>query len=905
MTELVKYEEAKRLLAEAVAVDEVKSIRDKAEAMRAYAKQAKDRDMEIAAAQIRFRAERRLGELIIAQKETVGLNRGGGTGANQYRAADSAPEQAAERPPTLEQAGIDRKLSSRAQRMAAIEPERFEALLERHREEVLDGNNKVSVDLMRTSAEQEGRERRRQLARELSDATAELPSGRRFPVIYADPPWHRKQGVTGRSYENHYSTMSWAEICALPIKDAVLPDAWLFLWIPRAHMFALHAIEVEAQTRDGEIIPVLVDMPLAYAVAKSWGFDAYSSAFVWTKTDDEHPADHGGGVVIFDQDEILLLFKRGRGLPKPATDEKFGSNHRERSKPLGHSRKPEHYRKMIATMSGGVPVLELFARVDADHPLPEGWEAFGNQAGGGDVSTAPADSESIPAVTTSEIADSTTADTDIIPVSDESHANAGDEASAGQTCEADVEPVSRLAAGRTADDVPATSPAAKDSVDEFTALRAISSYAYQGRQAIVAAVGEEYIKRGYAYLVGGATDYQLTEAGWARLNELKAAQEVESASNNVSRETADIIADLRIVCEALDVVESGNDLPIDVLVERLRTEELITGKGKLKLTKLGRERREQWRMEIERYDRLMALPSDVATLVDCYRASLARLHTHVLASDDAGVDEELETLALLQERANGNTISGVALEDSPAERLRAETAAAVGQEPTWCQRGVFIVDIDGTPYIVTHDEDSDFAAHAVDPTKGCISETGYRSFGGAGSFGVGCTVAAAAEKMIRKYVVSETDGASGKLKKRLHALPLPEHVYRLPLPGEAGLDPRRVEAADAKKALAEPDLFAPPPVAQPGNSDAVQTRMPLDDEEIELRDVLTLLAKGDERIGMPVQLYREITRDLIGRGWLDVRDGEAPSLRVTPEGHAWLASLVDPVPPTIMESAQL
>lgn len=274
MTELVKYEEARRLLAEAVAVDEVQAIRSKAEAMRAYARQAKDRDMEIAAAQIRFRAERRLGELIIAQKETVGLNRGGGTGANQHRAARSEPEQAADEPPTLEQAGIDRKLSSRAQRMAAIEPDRFEVLLERHREEVEAGNNKVSVDLMRTSAEADGRERRRALQQALSDETAKLPTGRRFPVIYADPPWHRKQGVTGRSYENHYPTMTWDDICALPVRDLLLPDAWVFLWIPRAHMFALHAVDMEFATDDGCVITRKVQMPLAWAVARAWGCDS-------------------------------------------------------------------------------------------------------------------------------------------------------------------------------------------------------------------------------------------------------------------------------------------------------------------------------------------------------------------------------------------------------------------------------------------------------------------------------------------------------------------------------------------------------------------------------------------------------------------------------------------------------
>jgi len=43
--------------------------------MRAYARQAKNRELEVDAAEIRMRAERKLGELITAQKETVGLAR--------------------------------------------------------------------------------------------------------------------------------------------------------------------------------------------------------------------------------------------------------------------------------------------------------------------------------------------------------------------------------------------------------------------------------------------------------------------------------------------------------------------------------------------------------------------------------------------------------------------------------------------------------------------------------------------------------------------------------------------------------------------------------------------------------------------------------------------------------------
>jgi hypothetical protein len=85
------------------------------------------------------------------------------------------------------------------------------------------------MDLLKVNADQEGREARRELAIQLSEASAVLPTGRKYPVIYADPPWYRKQGVTSRSYENHYPTMTWSEICAPPVKDIVLPDAWLFL----------------------------------------------------------------------------------------------------------------------------------------------------------------------------------------------------------------------------------------------------------------------------------------------------------------------------------------------------------------------------------------------------------------------------------------------------------------------------------------------------------------------------------------------------------------------------------------------------------------------------------------------------------------------------------------------------
>ena len=57
---------------------------------------------------------RRLGELIRAQKETVGLAQG--------RRSDLLPNGKEVHRPTLKEAGIDHKLSSRAQKLAAVPP---------------------------------------------------------------------------------------------------------------------------------------------------------------------------------------------------------------------------------------------------------------------------------------------------------------------------------------------------------------------------------------------------------------------------------------------------------------------------------------------------------------------------------------------------------------------------------------------------------------------------------------------------------------------------------------------------------------------------------------------------------------------------------------------------------------
>lgn len=129
MTALIKYDAACRALAEAKAVDEVKDLRDKAEAMRIYAMQAKNKTLEIDAAEIRIRAERRLGEMISQQKETVGLNPGGNPNLTPR-------DQREVMTPTLKEVGISHDLSSRAQKLAAVPEAEFEAEVGEWRERV-------------------------------------------------------------------------------------------------------------------------------------------------------------------------------------------------------------------------------------------------------------------------------------------------------------------------------------------------------------------------------------------------------------------------------------------------------------------------------------------------------------------------------------------------------------------------------------------------------------------------------------------------------------------------------------------------------------------------------------------------------------------------------------------------
>jgi len=121
MSALIKYDQARQALAACRSVDEIKDIRDKSEAMRLYAKQAQDTELEQWAAEIKLRAQRAIGELS-AQLET----QKGGFGM--------VPTGGKHKAEVLADAGISTSTANRYEKLAAIPEPVIEEIIAKSKE---------------------------------------------------------------------------------------------------------------------------------------------------------------------------------------------------------------------------------------------------------------------------------------------------------------------------------------------------------------------------------------------------------------------------------------------------------------------------------------------------------------------------------------------------------------------------------------------------------------------------------------------------------------------------------------------------------------------------------------------------------------------------------------------------
>ena len=123
--ELAALDEVQRMLAASKSVNEVKDLRDKAEALRKYAKDARlGLELQNRAAEAKLRAERKAGEMLSTMEKARG-----GRPTNRLQPATGFVAE-----PSLRELGIEKTQSHRWQRLAAVPDRDFEAYLREARE---------------------------------------------------------------------------------------------------------------------------------------------------------------------------------------------------------------------------------------------------------------------------------------------------------------------------------------------------------------------------------------------------------------------------------------------------------------------------------------------------------------------------------------------------------------------------------------------------------------------------------------------------------------------------------------------------------------------------------------------------------------------------------------------------
>jgi N6-adenosine-specific RNA methylase IME4 len=322
-------------LAEAHRVDEVKSIRDKAVAMEAYAKQAKDTTLITQATEIRMRAERRAGEMLIEMAERVERDSGKGNRNPVLKSQAATPK--------LSDLGISKTQSSRWQELARISDHTFEAKVTNASKRAYDG---IAHRFIKEAEIDKAKQRHSNLIEHgcrADDLIALAESGKRFGVIYADPPWPFAtwgESGKGRSPDSHYGTNAIDEITKLPVAALAAEDCALLIWCTGPHIaIGSHVKVIEA-----------------------WGFRPSTIAFDWIK---QNP--RGDGLSRSNSEQCFIAIK---GSPRRlATDVR-----QVVIAPVGeHSEKPDEVRRRIERLLPG-PYLELYGRKEV-----EGWCVWGNE----------------------------------------------------------------------------------------------------------------------------------------------------------------------------------------------------------------------------------------------------------------------------------------------------------------------------------------------------------------------------------------------------------------------------------------------------------------------------------------------------------------------------------------------
>jgi N6-adenosine-specific RNA methylase IME4 len=326
--ELIKWNAARQAIIEAKTVDEVKSIKDKAEAMRAYAKQVGESlTVQNDICEIKLRAERKMGEMLKEMPKNQGAK---GKGINQY--SNNEVQLHDVTTPTLKDMGIEKHESSRYQKIAELPEEKFEEIIQETKVE----EKELTEALMLSTAKKIDREIKIQKQKDEIEKGINNPIGK-YDIIVIDPPWNY-----GGKYDpnNRRATSPYPEMTQEELIDIDIPsneNSILFLWT--THKFIWDAKKL----------------------MELWGFE-YKNILVWDKV------KMGLGEWLRKQCEFCLIGVRG----KPVWDVKDMRDIITEAR-TNHSKKPSIFYELINKNFVGRK-LDYFARKKR-----EGWDVYGDE----------------------------------------------------------------------------------------------------------------------------------------------------------------------------------------------------------------------------------------------------------------------------------------------------------------------------------------------------------------------------------------------------------------------------------------------------------------------------------------------------------------------------------------------
>jgi N6-adenosine-specific RNA methylase IME4 len=339
---LTPWSKIRQELEEANSLSELSSIRDKAEALRQYAKKQKESvDQQNGLAEVTLRCTRRMGELLLEMPKNKGIAVDAPSWS--HRATTLPPVS----PPTLEDIGITKHSSSRCQTIAKLPLDLFEQYIEatkaKHDELTQAGLLQLAKSERRRQKEEE-RERKRDENRQLiseAETPEEAVATAKFSTILIDPPWdwgdEGDNDQLGRSRPT-YGTMSIEQLLNMPVGDYADENCHLYLWITNR------------------------SLPKGFRLLEAWGF-RYVTCITWVKP------YFGMGNYFRGKTEHMLFGVKGSSQLKRADAPTCFNAPRG---PNGHSSKPLEAYSFIESCSHG-PYLEMFAR--SERPDWTSWGA--------------------------------------------------------------------------------------------------------------------------------------------------------------------------------------------------------------------------------------------------------------------------------------------------------------------------------------------------------------------------------------------------------------------------------------------------------------------------------------------------------------------------------------------------